>query len=309
MPRAPRSRKFVFTLNNFTTTNIDFPADKIKYAVWQHEQGANNTPHLQGLVVGHNNLGFGWLRRLIPGAHWEAMRGTLQEAEDYCTKLDTRVSGPFIFGRKPAGAGARTDIETCKAVIDEAMENGSGNPLEIVREEYHSLWLRYGQRWEAYIGEKWKHDDSTPEVTVVVGPSDSGKTHYCNGELPATPGSYWKPTGKWWDGYTGQKHVVIDEFYGWIAWSVLLRILDKYPLRVETKGSTVTWRAKHIFITSNGRPDTWYNYNNNNLRFSALQRRVTKWIYIPRRGVISEYDNYESFCNQLDTDNYGMGNN
>lgn len=66
------------------------------------------------------------------------------------------------------------------------------------------------------------------------------------------------PTTKFWDGYRGEEHVVIDEFRGNIDISHLLRWLDRYPCIIEVKGSSLVLRAKHIWITSNLDPRQWY---------------------------------------------------
>lgn len=66
------------------------------------------------------------------------------------------------------------------------------------------------------------------------------------------------PNSKFWCGYTGQESVVIDEFRGKIDISHLLRWLDRYPVNVEIKGSSVPLMAKTIWITSNVSVDFWY---------------------------------------------------
>lgn len=66
------------------------------------------------------------------------------------------------------------------------------------------------------------------------------------------------PNTKFWDGYTGQKAVVIDEFRGKIDISHVLRWCDRYPVRVEVKGSATPLLAENIWITSNLHPKDWY---------------------------------------------------
>jgi len=66
------------------------------------------------------------------------------------------------------------------------------------------------------------------------------------------------PRTKFWDGYTSEKNVVLDEFRGGIDISHLLRWLDRYPVRVEIKGSSRPLLAENIWITSNLSPVMWY---------------------------------------------------
>ena len=66
------------------------------------------------------------------------------------------------------------------------------------------------------------------------------------------------PNTKFWCGYRGQGNIVIDEFRGRIDISHLLRWLDRYPVSVEIKGSSVPLLANKFWITSNVDPRNWY---------------------------------------------------
>lgn len=82
------------------------------------------------------------------------------------------------------------------------------------------------------------------------------------------------PRTKFWCGYRGQEHVVIDEFRGGIDVAHLLRWLDRYPVIVEIKGSSVVLNAKRIWITSNLKPCDWYAGNIDIATYEALERRL-----------------------------------
>lgn len=82
------------------------------------------------------------------------------------------------------------------------------------------------------------------------------------------------PRTKFWDGYSGQEHVVIDEFRGGIDIAHILRWFDRYPVVVEVKGSSVVLKAKKIWITSNLPPDQWYPDLDDATK-EALFRRLT----------------------------------
>jgi len=48
---------------------------------------------------------------------------------------------------------------------------------------------------------------------------------------------YWKDDTKWWDGYDKHESIVIDDFRASnIEFNHLLKLLDRYPMRIETKG-------------------------------------------------------------------------
>lgn len=109
-------------------------------------------------------------------------------------------------------------------------------------------------------------------INVFWGRSNSGKSQRAWGEsgLDAYPKD---PRTKFWDGYQGQKHVVIDEFRGSIDISHMLRWLDRYPVIVEIKGSSTCLVATHIWITSNLDPRLWYPELDSET-LNALLRRI-----------------------------------
>lgn len=95
------------------------------------------------------------------------------------------------------------------------------------------------------------------KIYVFWGATGTGKsrTAWEEAGLDAYPKD---PRTKWWDGYTGQEHVVIDEFRGGVDIAHVLRWFDRYPVLVETKGGSIPLRAATIWVTSNLPPDQWY---------------------------------------------------
>lgn len=109
-------------------------------------------------------------------------------------------------------------------------------------------------------------------VRVYWGPTGTGKSRRAWGEagLEAYPKD---PLTKFWCGYRGQKHVVIDEFRGIVSISNVLRWFDRYPVLVEIKGSSTVFEATNIWITSNLHPKDWYP-DLDELTKAALLRRL-----------------------------------
>lgn len=87
-----------------------------------------------------------------------------------------------------------------------------------------------------------------------------------------------------------------DDFYGWMPYDTLLRLCDRYPLLIETKGGQTIFLAKTIIITSNNTPAQWYK----NVNLKAFIRRVDLWIYLGLGGLRVETENYDEFCNAVD---------
>jgi len=135
------------------------------------------------------------------------------------------------------------------------------------------------------------------DVTVVYGPTGTGKSRMCNEDYD---NPYWKQRGKWWDNYAHQETVCLDEFYGWLQWDVLLRLCDRYPLLVETKGGQIQFASKRLVFTSNTEPSKWYNGK----YFDAFIRRVKTWIYMPRLGCRMVFTDYADFLNAINNNVY-----
>ena len=268
-----RSKNWLFTINN--PGNEDMPDNwEYKYLCYQRECGANGTVHIQGYVIWNNRRTLNSCRAINARAHWEIRRGTHDQAVEYCTKQDTRVEGtePFISGTPPS-PGARSDLEDIKEMVD------SGESMQEVSTKHFGSYIRYYKGIHQYAllhraQRSWK-----TEVVVLYGPPGTGKSRRC---LESYPDAYWKPHGKWFDGYDGHEDVVIDDFYGWLPYSQLLNILDRYPLNVETKGGTTGFIAKHLVLTSNQHPQEWYR----NHPYGALERRIDLLVEMMEDGHV-----------------------
>lgn len=102
------------------------------------------------------------------------------------------------------------------------------------------------------------------------------------------PGAFWlmpsreSASGTWWDGYEGQHTVIIDEFYSWLRYDYFLRLTDRYPLQVETKGGSVQFVSRRIVFTSNTQPAHWYP---NIQDRAAFDRRISCVFHFPDQGA------------------------
>jgi len=243
------------------------------FLIYQEERGEEGTCHFQGYVSFNIRKHFDAVRRLMARAHWEPRRGTHQEARAYCSKEETRVAGPFIFGDDATLAvdqrGQRNDLIRVKRALDEGKSE-----LQIAEsDDTFAAWAKYFKAIERYKRLKSVRARNWPTFTTVLwGPPGTGKTRYVNDHAP---GAYWvkKPIGgaAFFDGYDGQEDVVIDEFYGWLPFDLLCRMCDRYPLMVDTKGGMCNFYPKRIWITSNASPNDWYKFG-----LGAMARRLTE---------------------------------
>lgn len=69
--------------------------------------------HFQGYTHFHFSLSFNKFLQMVslPTIHCEPCKGDFKANMKYCTKEDTRVSGPWYIGNPPRGQGHRTDLD------------------------------------------------------------------------------------------------------------------------------------------------------------------------------------------------------
>ena len=82
-----RSRGWCFTLNNYSVEEEETIRNApCAYMLFERERGDEGTPHLQGYVHFKNEKSLKQLKALMPRAHVEARKGTIQQAIEYCQK-------------------------------------------------------------------------------------------------------------------------------------------------------------------------------------------------------------------------------
>lgn len=226
--------------------------------------------HIQGYCsVTNARTRLGVQRMLSVGGllqfHCAPRRGTHEEALAYVTKEESRIPDTsLVLGLAPE-QGRRRDLEEIRGRLI------AGDSLREIAMDHFGDWLRYERGFRSFRAIIREQRDFQTEVIVLWGRSGSGKSRYAWEQ--GGPDSYWlhNPNSNrcFWDGYDGHESVVIDEFSGWLPYSFMLRLIDRYPMRVETKNGSVPFIAKRIFITSNVCPSRWYRRG-----LGALRRRL-----------------------------------
>lgn len=258
--RGPQSTHWCFTVHEHRSIILDLP-EGVQYLVYQEEMPESFQVHIQGYVqFERRTYRDSCVERLkqwfqaAAGPHVEKPRGSSDEASAYCQKEETRLSGPYEFGQMVPHAGARggrSDLLAVKKKIDE------GATMKRIAEEHFGDFVRHERAFRSYKRLIVEPRNEALEIYVVIGPSGCGKTRWVRETFPD---AYWHPGGKWWDDYDGEKVIVFDEFYGHkMSFSQLLQVLDRYPLRVETKGGSAHCAATTFVFTSNQDPQDWYN--------------------------------------------------
>lgn len=100
-------------------------------------------------------------------------------------------------------------------------------------------------------------------VTIYYGEGGTGKTQHAHRDAarlgidlyilsPPNNGSLY------WDGYTDQTGLLLDDFYGWLKPHDLYRVLDRYKYQVSFKHGFAFARYTYVWITSNRPPNSFY---------------------------------------------------
>jgi Putative viral replication protein/RNA helicase len=259
-----KAKQWAFTINNpeggFCA---GFNEETDQYMICGEEKGEQEeTPHIQGYIQYKERVLGSAIKRRFPTAHIEKARGSPKQNHTYCSK----GGQSHEHGEMLKGQGSRSDLEYVKELIDE------GGTLQQLREESYGNYIRYrksiiADRESVRTDRSWK-----TECYIYWGCSGLGKSRKCDDDYPK---AYWKPYGKWWDGYDGQDVVIIDDFYGWLPYAFVLQLCDRYKLLVPYKGGFTKFTAKTIIFTSNVPWEQWWP-NLNEDRTPALRRRITE---------------------------------
>lgn len=220
----------------------------VRYCTGQLERGGESGYlHWQLCLALSKKGSLATIKRLYgTSCHAELTRS--DAAREYVHKVDTRVEGTqFELGKLPYRKDVATDWDEVRSSA--IAGRYSPIPSDVFVRCYNALRRISADHLQPLGMERTIH--------VFWGRTGTGKSRRAWGEagLDAFPKD---PMSKFWDGYNGHEHVVIDEFRGGISISHILRWFDRYPVVVEIKGSSVVLRATTIWVTSNLDPRLWY---------------------------------------------------
>lgn len=304
-PFEKRARAIVCTKHNYTSEDIDalcaWAKEKCGYLVYGREKcPETGTPHLQIYMELKDGMSYSALNKKLFNAWFRKRRGTPKQAAGYCKKGDEEPpdgKGYDYFFDNPSDnweglefgeismQGKRTDIDNPVEMIVH-----DGCTLREVALEHPVSFVKYHRGFTALRAMTLlpRNLPSAPEVIVLWGPTGVGKTRDAHIKYwPDEPHYVWRPSnGQWWDGYDGQKKVIIEEFRGTMPWSDLLGLLDRNEFRAPVKGGFVNIQADKFIITSPKPPHQWYKDEDTYDRYSQLTRRLTQVIHL---GPLNAY--------------------
>ena len=242
------SRDWCFTSFD-TDKELSFEKDNVRYICYGRERcPTTDREHYQGFAIFKRTCRIPkakcWLGG-CDGTHLEPRRGTRDQARAYCRK-----SGGDFFEWGVFDAMTKEDLFK--------------QPISYLKKEYPEFYCRYHRGLEKLQekGPKWRD----VKVTVLWGDTGTGKTRQVmeKDDVYKIDHPY-----TWWDGYEGEKILLLDDFQKCgLSRSYLLNLLDGYRLRLECKGSH-TWACwNEVYITTNYNPDSWAD--------AAIKRRINE---------------------------------
>ena len=150
--------------------------EHFKYAVFQLEQGENETPHIQAGIIFEAGKRFYTMKKYFPTAHIESAKGTNAEVRAYCTKEDGRLAEPVEIG-KFSEMRSRNDIEDFLELVKMGVSNAT------IKKLFPVLYTQFGpEKIERFRQDELKEEygKTTRDITVtfIYGPARLGKTSY-----------------------------------------------------------------------------------------------------------------------------------
>ncbi len=221
--------------------------------------------HIQGWIQFHNKKTLGGVKQAVGSRtlHLEPCMGNEYDNDKYCTK-DGKYTKYGLFITQ----GRRSDLEAVKKLIDD------GATMKNVADEYWHEYVRYRKSFESYkemVDQKLRASFRMLKVKVISGKTGKGKTR------SAMKKDTYKIEGQnlqWFDGYNGEKHLLIDDYNNDIGITKLLNLLDGYQLRLPIKGGHTYAAWDEVTITTNLKK---LHKNAKREHLKALNRRITTW--------------------------------
>lgn len=176
----------------------------VVYVTGQLEKGAEGTRHIQYFVQTKDPKRQGFFKKVCGVSHFEFVKFN-NGADEYCNKEDTRLEGPWTFGIKPARLNKKGDLARRNK---ELIEMGSE---KAVTEGYIKVqdYLKVKKSLDAYkIATIEPSESENVRGTWIYGPPGVGKSRYARDNFTDI---YLKAQNKWFDGYNGQKTILLDD--------------------------------------------------------------------------------------------------
>lgn len=264
---ANKHYKFFITQNNYSEAQYNLGAKMIKeceYGIICREIGTvNKVPHIH--IWLHYKAERSWKKMQREWPQANVQPGLGHDQDQTYLKKDGNYEE---HGEPQKGKGKRTDLDMIKKII----KNG-GTMSEIIDVSSNFQSLKMGELLFKY--RERKRAVKPIEVYWFYGGAGSGKTKF----VFDAEDDIFRPTSKkWWEGYDGDRVVLIDDWRpSWCSYVELLKFTDIYPFKVETKGGSREVKYDKLYITSDRSPYDYYVKDGimDKEEYKQLERRIT----------------------------------
>jgi len=243
--------------------------NKCTYKVWGHEKcPTTGRPHIHMYAEFEKRQRWSQVVKHFGGCHVSVRSGTPVQAALYCQETECGKTDWFKEEGEISNPeqGKRNDIMTVQKKIME------GTSMSEIMDNHPTTFLRYHKGLQLM---KFDIDRRTPKrvpkVIVYWGETGTGKTFKVSQK---SPNCFYTSDCKWYDGYNGLDDICFEEYNGGITLNNFLRLLDRYPVTVQGKGTVIPFNPERIFITSHFHPNRWYTDEEHVGRYPELERRI-----------------------------------
>ena len=247
----------------------------LKYYIFQIEKGGNSElTHIQGLIIFSKPYHWYTFCKRFPFADFSDVYSSNTYARQYCSKEDTRVSGPYEYGTFTEER-QRTDIKE----FLELLEVGASD--KDLKTTHPSLYLREFNKLSALRTQdkfnEFRKKKRNVETTYIYGPEGVGKSTYVY-DMLGFENTFSVQTfdNSAFTFYEGQDYLVIDEFNA--QWSIqfMNKLLDNFPLQLRGLGCLKWACYEKVYIISNYSLKDIYKdiQENNQTIYRSFLRRI-----------------------------------
>lgn len=228
-------------LTIYQVDNYQELPSKLSYFAYGEETcPSTGRKHLQAFAYANNSMRLTQWKKIFPTAHIEKMHGTLVQNQVYCSKQSNLIE----FGVRPNPDGKRKDL------TDFTTRLATGETLKSIALDMPAVFVQYHNgltRLSTFYSVPYTHSDV--RGVWIYGVPGAGKSHYARENYSDI---YIKAQNKWFDGYNGERTILLDDFDCGKPLGHFLKIwCDKYACTGEVKGGTVNLQHHTFVITSN----------------------------------------------------------
>lgn len=287
-----QSKSWTFTIFDYDAKSVEeFKTVDADLVCFQEEKSPTTGKlHIQGYVRFKTNYRLNKVKSTFGRTtHCEPAKGSSAQNLAYCTKEET-ATGVYRyqrgdFAKIDGKQGRRTDLEQAVELIRQ------GKSLEEINETVPVAIVKYhkGLIFSRNITINATAAKAFNRVCIVCyGRAGSGKSQWARQyALHRNLRVFSKFLSKssdvqWFDGYDGEELLLLDDFTdAAVSYREILVWLDVYKHTVQTKGGVTNAAWRHVIITSNSDPCTWYASTHPGTERDALTRRLDYQLKAP----------------------------